>query len=269
MTTPNFAFEHFLDGRFTADIGNTVEVYNPATETLIGTMPDGDAQLVDHAVSVARAAQGKWAALPAIERGQYLRRMAKLIRESLPRLAQVIAIEQGKVMPLAEMEVALTAEYLDYTAEWARRIEGEIVTSDRPGENILLFRRPMGVVAGILPWNFPLFMVARKVAPALLTGNAVVIKPSEETPYSAYEFARIVAQAELPAGVFNLVGGLGKSVGQALVVHPQVDMISFTGSSAAGSVIMANAARNLTKVNLELAARHRRSSSTMRTSISP
>lgn len=252
MTTPNFAFEHFLDGRFTADIGNTVEVYNPATETLIGTMPDGDAQLVDHAVSVARAAQGKWAALPAIERGQYLRRMAKLIRESLPRLAQVIAIEQGKVMPLAEMEVALTAEYLDYTAEWARRIEGEIVTSDRPGENILLFRRPMGVVAGILPWNFPLFMVARKVAPALLTGNAVVIKPSEETPYSAYEFARIVAQAELPAGVFNLVGGLGKSVGQALVVHPQVDMISFTGSSAAGSVIMANAARNLTKVNLEL-----------------
>ena len=252
MTTPNFAFEHFVDGGFIAATGNTVEVYNPSTETRIGSMPDGDAQLVDRAVSVARAAQDKWAALPANERGQYLRRMAKVIRENLPRLAQVIAIEQGKVMPLAEMEVALAAEYLDYTAEWARRIEGEIVTSDRPGENILLFRRPMGVVAGILPWNFPLFMVVRKVAPALLTGNTVVIKPSEETPYSAYEFARIVAQVELPAGVFNLLGGLGNSVGQALVVHPQVDMISFTGSSAAGSAIMANAAQNITKVNLEL-----------------
>jgi lactaldehyde dehydrogenase/glycolaldehyde dehydrogenase len=252
MTTPNFAFEHFLDGRFIANAGNSIEVYNPSTEIRIGSMPDGDAQLVDQAVSVARAAQDKWAALPANERGQYLRRMAKLMRENLPRLAQVIAIEQGKVLPLAEMEVGLAAEYLDYTAEWARRIEGEIVTSDRPGENILLFRRPMGVVAGILPWNFPLFMVVRKVAPALLTGNTVVIKPSEETPYSAYEFARIVEQVQLPAGVFNLIGGLGNSVGQALVAHPHVDMISFTGSSAAGSAIMANAARNITKVNLEL-----------------
>lgn len=252
MTTLNFTFEHFLDGRFIANDGNSIEVYNPSTEIRIGSMPDGDAQLVDQAVSVARAAQDKWAALPANERGQYLRRMAKLMRENLPRLAQVIAIEQGKVLPLAEMEVGLAAEYLDYTAEWARRIEGEIVTSDRPGENILLFRRPMGVVAGILPWNFPLFMVVRKVAPALLTGNTVVIKPSEETPYSAYEFARIVEQVRLPAGVFNLIGGLGNSVGQALVAHPHVDMISFTGSSAAGSAIMANAARNITKVNLEL-----------------
>lgn len=252
MTTPNFVFEHFLDGRFIANAGNSIEVYNPSTEARIGSMPDGDAQLVDHAVSVARAAQVKWAALPANERGQYLRRMAKLMRENLPRLAQVIAIEQGKVLPLAEMEVALAAEYLDYTAEWARRIEGEIVTSDRPGENILLFRRPMGVVAGILPWNFPLFMVVRKVAPALLTGNTIVIKPSEETPYSAYEFARIVEQVQLPAGVFNLIGGLGNSVGQALVAHPHVDMISFTGSSAAGAAIMANAAQNITKVNLEL-----------------
>jgi lactaldehyde dehydrogenase/glycolaldehyde dehydrogenase len=137
-------------------------------------------------------------------------------------------------------------------AEWGRRIEGEVITSDRPGENIFLFRRPLGVVVGILPWNFPLFMVARKAAPALITGNTIVIKPSEETPYCAYEFAKIVAKAELPAGVFNLVGGYGKTVGEALVANPDVNMVSFTGSSAAGAAIMANAARNVTKVSLEL-----------------
>lgn len=252
MTRAEFTFEHFLDGRFVGGTGQRIEVFNPSTQGLIGSIPDGDAALVDEAVNAARRAQERWAALPANDRGQYLRRMAKLIRENLPRLAQVIAIEQGKVLPLAELEVTLAAEYLDYNAEWARRIEGEIVASDRPKENILLFRRPMGVVAGILPWNFPLFMVVRKVAPALLTGNSVVIKPSEETPYSAYEFARIVEQAQLPAGVFNLIGGVGANVGQALVAHPLVDMISFTGSSAAGAAIMANAARNITKVNLEL-----------------
>jgi lactaldehyde dehydrogenase/glycolaldehyde dehydrogenase len=251
MTISDLHFQHFIDGRF-IDGAAAIEVYNPASETRIGAIPDGGAQLVEQAVAAARAAQDGWAALPANSRGQYLRRIAQGVRDNAPRLARIIATEQGKVLPLAQMEVALTAEYLEYTAEWARRIEGEIVASDRPGENILLFRRPMGVVAGILPWNFPLFMIVRKLAPALLTGNTVVIKPSEETPYCAYEFARIATQAELPKGVFNLVSGLGASVGQALVAHPQVDMVSFTGSSAAGSAIMANAARNVTKVSLEL-----------------
>lgn len=245
-------FEHFVAGNFLTGGTSSIEVVNPANGLLIGAVPDGNTELVDDAVASARSAQDDWAAKPANERGQYLRRMAKIVRENIPRLARIIATEQGKVLPLAEMEVFLTAEYLDYTAEWARRIEGEIITSDRARENILLFRRPMGVIAAILPWNFPFFMIARKVAPALVTGNTIVIKPSEETPYSAYEFAKIAAQVELPAGVLNLVGGLGQTVGQALVGHSDVDMISFTGSSAAGSAIMANAARNITKVNLEL-----------------
>src|SRR3546814_913850 len=150
------------------------------------------------------------------------------------------------------MEIALTAEYLDYMAEWGRRIEGEVISSDRPGETMLLFRRPLGVVAGILPWNFPFFMVARKVAPALVTGNTIVIKPSEETPFGAAAFAKLVAETDLPAGVFNLVCGRGQTTGEALVAHPAVQMVSFTGSSLAGSAIMASAARNITKVNLEL-----------------
>ncbi|HSV70723.1 MAG TPA: aldehyde dehydrogenase [Methylibium sp.] len=252
MNKPAPAFEHYVGGRFVASDAATIEVRNPANETCIGAVPDGGAALVEEAVAAARAAQPAWAARPANDRGQFLHRMAQRVRERTPELARTIALEQGKVLPLAELEVYVTAEYLDYMAEWARRIEGEIITSDRAGENIFLFRRPLGVVAGILPWNFPLFMVARKVAPALITGNAIVVKPSEETPYSAYEFAKIAAESGLPAGLFNLVCGLGRTVGEALVAHPHVDMISFTGSSAAGSAIMANAARNVTKVSLEL-----------------
>ncbi len=250
--TNSLQFQHFVDGRFVEGSGNPIEVLNPATEQHLGAATDAGAALTDAAIGAARAAQDAWAAQPAITRAQYLRRIAAGIREAAPQIANVIAREQGKVLALAQLEVGLTAEYLDYYAEWARRIEGEIISSDRPGENMLLFRRPLGVVAGILPWNFPFFMIARKVAPALVTGNTIVIKPSEETPFCAYEFARIVAQAELPAGVFNLVNGRGASVGQQLVASADVDMISFTGSSAAGSAIMAGAAQNVTKVSLEL-----------------
>jgi len=250
--TSSLQFQHFVDGRFVEGSGNPIEVLNPATEQSLGAATDAGAALTDAAIGAARAAQDAWAAQPAIARAQYLRRIAAGIREAAPQIASVIAREQGKLLALAQLEVGLAAEYLDYYAEWARRIEGEIISSDRPGENMFLFRRPLGVVAGILPWNFPFFMIARKVAPALVTGNTIVIKPSEETPFCAYEFARIVAQAELPAGVFNLVNGLGASVGQQLVASADVDMISFTGSSAAGSAIMAGAARNVTKVSLEL-----------------
>ncbi|MET0659515.1 MAG: aldehyde dehydrogenase [Steroidobacteraceae bacterium] len=251
MNTPNTRFEHYVGGEFIA-AADTIDVVNPATERRIGGTSEASADLVDRAVLSAKAAQVEWARLPPHARGLHLRAIAKRVREELPRLARLTALEQGKVLPLAELEVMLTAEYLDYMAEWARRIEGEVISSDRPGESIFLFRRPMGVVAGVLPWNFPFFMVARKVAPALVTGNTIVLKPSEETPFGAYEFARIVASTDLPQGVFNLVGGRGATTGTALVSHAGVDMVSFTGSSPTGAAIMALAAKNITKVNLEL-----------------
>lgn len=169
-----------------------------------------------------------------------------------PARDTVISEEQGKILGLATVEAHFTANYIDYMAEWARRIEGEIVQSDRPGENIFLFRQPLGVVAGILPWNFPFFLIARKMAPALITGNAIVIKPSEETPNDAALFARLVTQTDLPEGVFNIVYGRGGTTGRALTLHEDVKMVSFTGSVETGSKIMADAARNITKVNLEL-----------------
>ncbi|PXX49090.1 lactaldehyde dehydrogenase/glycolaldehyde dehydrogenase [Aquitalea magnusonii] len=144
-----------------------------------------------------------------------------------------------------------TADYLDYMAEWARRIEGEVISSDRAGEQIFLLRKPLGVVAGILPWNFPFFLIARKMAPALLTGNTIVIKPSEETPINCHLFSQLVAQSALPAGVFNVLYGQAQT-GAELAGSAAVDMISFTGSVATGARIAAAAAPHITKLNLEL-----------------
>ena len=153
---------------------------------------------------------------------------------------------------LAEVEVSFTADYFDYMAGWARRLEGEVIPSDRPGEMIFLTYDPIGVVGGILPWNFPFFLIARKMAPALLTGNTIVIKPSMETPINAFEFCKIVDEVGLPAGVFNMVGGSGRKIGEALTTHPDVGLISMTGSVDVGKRIMEQAGSTLTRVNLEL-----------------
>ncbi|MFJ3050158.1 aldehyde dehydrogenase [Pseudomonas nitroreducens] len=244
-------YQHYIDNRFVAG-EPLIEVHNPANGELLARIPEASAAQVDSAIGAARAAQKGWAAKPAIERAGYLRRIAEKVRANAPRLAKIITAEQGKVPALAEVEVNFTADYLDYMAEWARRLEGEVLTSDRAGEHIFLLRKPLGVVAGILPWNFPFFLIARKMAPALLTGNTIVVKPSEETPINCFEFARLVAETDLPTGVFNVVGGTGVSAGSALTSHAGVDLISFTGSVATGSRIMAAAAPNITKLNLEL-----------------
>ncbi len=133
-------------------------------------------------VEAARRAQPAWERLPAIQRANHLKAISRKLRESRETLAQTITREQGKTLALARVEVDFTAEYMDYMADWARRLEGEVLTSDRAGESIFLLRKPLGVTVGILPWNFPLFLIARKMAPALVTGNTIVVKPSEETP---------------------------------------------------------------------------------------
>src|SRR6185437_10962849 len=191
-----------------------------------------------------------WSQLPAIERAQHLREIAQAIRADREHLARVITEEQGKILSLAQVEVDFSADYVDYMAEFARRYQGEIIQSDRRGENIFLFKHPIGVIAGILPWNFPFFLIVRKMAPALVTGNTIVIKPSEETPNNALEFAQIVAESSLPKGVFNLVTGEGPTVGAALAGHPRVGMVSLTGSVEAGTAVMRAAAPNITKVSL-------------------
>lgn len=244
-------YQNFINGEFVPATA-TLDVTNPATGAVLGKVPAATAAETDQAIAAARAAQGPWSKLTNSARAKYLTQLAQKVRENADRLATTLVEEQGKVRALAEVEVNFTADYLDYMAGFALRIEGEVLPSERPGELIMLDYQPVGVVAGILPWNFPFFLIARKMAPALLTGNTIVVKPSVETPLNAFIFAELVAQTDLPAGVFNLVGGRGSVVGQRLVENPEVDLISMTGSAPAGRAIMATAGARLGRVNLEL-----------------
>jgi len=244
-------YSMFIDGEFVTR-SKVIPVLNPTTEEVISSVPEADEGLVNDAVAAAARAQLRWAKLPAIKRAGHLYEIANAIRAKREYLAKVITEEQGKILSLAQVEVDFSADYLDYMAGLARSYEGEIIQSDRPGENILLYKAPMGVIAGILPWNFPFFLIVRKMAPALMTGNTIVIKPSEETPNNACEFAKIIAESTLPKGVFNLITGSGPEVGLPLAAHPDIDMISLTGSVEAGAAVMRVAASNITKVSLEL-----------------
>lgn len=246
-------YDNFIDGQFLASTGaERIEVANPSTGSVLCTVPESTDADVAAAFGAAKAAQPAWAARPAIERAAALKEIAEAIRGEAGSLARGIVEEQGKTLELAQVEVSFTADYIDYMAEWARRIEGEILPSDRAGETILLFRKPIGVVAGILPWNFPFFLIARKAAPALVTGNAIVLKPSEETPRNAVQFCELLERTDLPAGLLNVVHGRGPTVGNALASSAEIGMVTFTGSVETGSAVLAATAANITKANLEL-----------------
>ena len=194
-------YDNFVNGRIhNFESKDRITDVNPSDGQVICTVPDSTAGDVEEALAAAAAAQRDWGKRPAIQRAQALRAIAAGIREQAEPLARVITEEQGKILDLARVEVAFTADYFDYMAEWARRIEGEILESDRPGETIFLFRQPIGVIGGILPWNFPFFLIARKAAPALVTGNTIVIKPSEETPHNAVKFCELLERTESAAG---------------------------------------------------------------------
>lgn len=243
----------FIDGRFVENTsGKWINVLNPSTEEVISLMPDGTVEDARKAIDAAEKAQPQWEKTPAIVRAGYLIKIAEGIRRRAKEITDIIVREGGKTQGLASVETYFTADYLEYMAGWARRYEGEIIQSDRPRENIFIFKKPIGVTTGILPWNFPFFLIARKAAPALVTGNTIVVKPSQLTPQNAYVFAQIVEEVDLPAGVFNLVNGRGSVIGQELAGNPKVGMVSLTGSVSAGEQTMAVAAKNITKVSLEL-----------------
>lgn len=243
----------FINGEFISNSSDKwIDVLNPATEEVVSQMPEGAAADASKAIDAAHDAQIAWEKLPAIERAGYLRKIANGIRKREKELTDIIVKEGGKTQGLANVEVMFTADYIDYMSEWARRYEGEIIQSDRPNENIFLFKKAIGVTTGILPWNFPFFLIARKTAPALVTGNTIVVKPSQLTPENAYVFAEIVKESGLPNGVFNLVMGRGSVIGKELSSNAKVGMVSLTGSVPAGQEIMKSAAENIIKVSLEL-----------------
>ena len=246
-------YELFINGKFIPNGSRKmIQVVNPATEEVISEVPQATEEDVQAAVDAAYEAQKSWAKIPAIQRAAYLKELAQLVSDNLELFAQTTAEENGKLIGQARDEAGWLPEYINYYAGMARHIKGEIITSDRPNENIFLYKRPIGVVAGIMPWNFPLFLIGRKMAPALIAGDTVILKPSSDTPNGAYEFAKLVAKSSLPAGVINVITGAGSVVGNALAVNPKVAMISMTGSTDSGRKIMKAAADHIAKVSLEL-----------------
>jgi len=248
-------YQQYINGSLVkSNSGQMIEVENPYTCEIMALAPKGDAVDAQKALEAARDAQDAWAATPAAGRAIYLKKMAEIIRANRIELARTLAQEQAKVLPLAQVEIDFTADYFDYYAGWARIYEGEIIQSDRANENILLYRQPIGVIAGICPWNFPFFVMARKVAPSLLTGNTIVVKPSSETPATTLAFAELVANAGigLPNGVLNIISGSGSTLGETLVRSPITGMVTLTGSVEAGVRIIAASAENITKTSLEL-----------------
>jgi lactaldehyde dehydrogenase/glycolaldehyde dehydrogenase len=232
--------------------GATRPVINPATGEAFAEVPEGSPEDARAALAAARDAQPAWEALTGVQRAGYLKRIAELVREDAEHLARVIVREQGKPLVEARGEVGGTAGFFDYYTSFARAPMGEILPSDNSNEEIWTRNVPYGVVVGIIPWNYPAALFARKVAPALMAGNTIVIKPHEDTPLSAIELAKIVERARVPPGVVNVVTGAGTVVGDALVRDRITQLITVTGSVRAGRQILEAAAENITVVSLEL-----------------
>ncbi|WP_433608732.1 aldehyde dehydrogenase family protein [Dactylosporangium sp. CA-139114] len=225
-----------------------IDVVNPATEQVVGSVPPGSADTVSGAVAAARAAQPAWAALPRAERADRLQALLDAMTAAAPELAALISSEMGAPLPIArKVQVGLPLATLGSMVALLRRPE----EPERIG-NSEVYREPVGVVGAITPWNYPLHQTIAKVAPALAAGNTVVHKPSEVAPLSANRLAELVRAAGIPDGVYNVVHGYGDPAGAALAGHPGIDLISFTGSTAAGRKVAALAAANVTRVALEL-----------------
>jgi len=247
-------FKVYIDGKFVDAYNNEFsEVYNPATGEKVYEVPKCGEKEVNDCIEAAYRAQKSWSKVPIIERGNYLRTVAKKLVENAEELGLILSKEQGKTLNQSIGEITAVAGLVEYHANWDRRLEGEILPGDNNNkENILIFKEPVGVVACIMPWNFPIYVLFRKIAPALLCGCTVVCKPSSETPASTLAVAKMLDEIGFPKGVINFVTGSGSVIGSALAKNPKVDMITITGSTEAGQEVVRLSAENICKVSLEL-----------------
>ncbi|HET8700029.1 MAG TPA: aldehyde dehydrogenase family protein, partial [Gammaproteobacteria bacterium] len=249
--------ELFIDGRFrAASSGETFDVVDPASAQVFARAAAGGAADVDAAVQAARRAfeSGPWPAMKPAQRARLLLKLAELIEANGDEIALLETLDNGMPYRMAKFGgVFGAAESLRYHAGWATKIHGATLTLSFPGEwHAYTLREPVGVVGQIVPWNFPFVMGVAKLAPALAVGCTVVLKPAEQTPLSTVRLGELIAEAGFPEGVVNIVTGFGATAGRALVAHPGVDKIAFTGSTAVGKEILRGCAGNLKRVTLEL-----------------
>lgn len=245
-------FKLYINGAWTdASTGTIDTIINPADESVVGTVQNASAEDAHAALVAAENAQKAWRRLPARQRADLLRAFTAEIRKNSEELAQLITREQGKLLKVARFEVEVTCTFIEYACEWARHIEGDIVNSDNPSEQIWIHKVPKGVVVAITAWNFPLALAGRKLGPALVTGNTVVVKPTPEAPLSTLMLCDLATKAGIPDGVINMITG-GVEAGKALVEDPITKMVTMTGGTPTGQAIARSAAQNLTHVQLEL-----------------
>jgi acyl-CoA reductase-like NAD-dependent aldehyde dehydrogenase len=250
-------FKNFIGGEWVdAFSGETFESVVPATGEPLGTFPRSGAEDVDRAVAAAKEAFEEWRLVPAPQRGTILLRFAQLLERDKDELTELMSREMGKVLAEAGGDVQEAIDMSIYMAGEGRRLFGHTTPSELPDKFQMSVRMPIGVVGAITPWNFPIAIPAWKLAPALVCGNTVVLKPAEDTPLLAERFIELLAEAGLPAGVVNLVHGFGEEAGDRLVRHPDVPVITFTGSRETGVIVTKNAADELKHVHLELGGKN-------------
>ncbi len=229
-----------------------MDVYNPATNEVVGTIPNGGKEEANQAVEAAYQAFKKWSQTTAYERATYLKKLHDLILENQDELARMMTLEMGKPLKESTGEVVYGASFVEWYAEEAKRVYGETIPSHAPNKRLQVWRKPVGVVAAITPWNFPLAMITRKIAPALAAGCTVIIKPSKESPITAIKFMELVEKAGFPNGVINLVTGSSSKIVGAMMDNEKVRKITFTGSTEIGKLLIEQSAKQVKRLSLEL-----------------
>ena len=229
-----------------------IEVLNPADESVLATTPDATPEQCVEALQAAKKAQEAWGRLTGVERGAVLRKWADLVDAKKEQFAKLLSREVGKPIAEARGEIDFGNSWLRYFAGFDRHIEGTILSADQPDQQLWLVPQPAGVAVGVIAWNFPYAVACRKIAPALIAGCAIVLKPHEDTPCTALELAKLAEEAGVPPGIVSIVTGRGATAGAALTSSPLADVISFTGSVKTGKAIMKAAADNVTVTSLEL-----------------
>ena len=250
-------YHNFVNGKWLQGSGSEqVKNINPATSELIGTYNESTIEDLNKAVEAAVTAQKQWRLMPAPARGEHLFRVGELLRKKKEYLAQLLTSEMGKVIDEARGEVQEAIDMAYFMGGEGRRLVGQTVPSELPNKQAMSMRVPIGVAGLITPWNFPIAIASWKIFPALVSGNTVIWKPAPDTPALAYEFVKLFEEAGIPKGVVNLVFGSGTTVGAALVNHPDIDIISFTGSSEVGSEIASRCGKHFKRVSLEMGGKN-------------
>ncbi|MDI6935709.1 aldehyde dehydrogenase family protein, partial [Serratia sp. Se-PFBMAAmG] len=236
----------------TADSGEVDEILDPATQQPLGTVPRLGRAETERAIAAASAGWADWRATTAEHRSRVLKAWHRLLIENTETLARLLTAEQGKPLAEARAEIVYAASFVEWFAEEAKRVYGDIIPSPYPDARIMVTRQPIGIVAAVTPWNFPAAMITRKVAPALAAGCPCIVKPAAETPFTALAMADLALQAGVPAAMFSVVTGHAASIGDAFFDSEEVRKFTFTGSTPVGRMLYGKAAKTVKKVSLEL-----------------